>query len=69
MCINQVDDFLFFQTQNFVSIYMYPENPEGTRVFTRSMNMGYDIYQTLPGIKLATCVVTRPQWRTLIIDY
>ena len=33
---------------------MYPENPEGTQVIVGSMNMGYDIYQTLSGIKLTT---------------
>ena len=36
---------------------MYPENPEGTQVIEGSMNMGYDIYPTLPGIKLKTCSV------------
>ena len=36
---------------------MYPENPERTRVIVSSMNMGYDIYPTLPGIKLTACSV------------
>ena len=31
---------------------MYSENPEGTRVILGSMNMGYDIYPTLPGLEL-----------------
>ena len=34
----------------FVSNHMFPENPEGTEV----MNMGYDIYPTLPEIELTT---------------
>ena len=29
---------------------MYPENPEGTRVILGYMNMGYDIFPTLPGL-------------------
>ena len=33
---------------------MYPENPEGTRVIVGSMNMGYDMNPTLPGIELTT---------------
>ena len=28
---------------------MYPENPEETRVILGCVNMGYDIYPTLPG--------------------
>ena len=32
---------------------MYPENPEGTRVIVVSMNMGFYIYLTLAGLKLA----------------
>ena len=39
---------------------MYPENLEGTHVIVGSMNMGYDIYLTLPGIELTTCSV-RPK--------
>ena len=35
-----------------VSSHMYPENPEGTRVIVGSMNMGYDIYPTLPTLEL-----------------
>ena len=46
---------------------MYPENPGGTQVIVGSMNMGYEIYPTLPGIELKTCSVqvradpTKPQ--------
>ena len=47
---------LFFNTI-FVSSHMYPENPEGTRVIVGSMNMGYYIYPTLPGIELTTCSI------------
>ena len=41
---------IFFNTI-FVSSRMYPESPEETRVFVGSMNMGYDLYPTLPGIE------------------
>ena len=41
----------------FVSSHMYPENPKGTQVIVGSMNMGYDKYPTLSGIKLTTCSV------------
>ena len=34
---------------------MYPENLEETQTIICSMNMGYDKYLTLPGLKLATC--------------
>ena len=49
--------FFFFINTIFVSSHMYPENPEGTRVIVGSMNMGYDIYPTLPGIELTTCSI------------
>ena len=49
--------FCFFNTI-FVSSHMYPEKPEGTQVIIGSMNMGYDIYPTLPGIELTTCSVS-----------
>ena len=39
---------VFFFNTIFVSSHMYPENPEGTQVIVGSMNMGYDIYPTLP---------------------
>ena len=58
--------FLFFK-HIFVSSHMYLENLEGNQVIVGSMNMGYDIYPTLPGIELTTCSVpnarrfTRPQ--------
>ena len=45
-----VSKYLFFNTI-FVSSHMCPENPEGTQVIVGSMNMGYDIYPTLPGIR------------------
>ena len=48
---------LFFFNTIFVSSHMYPENPKGTQVIVGSMNMGYDKYPTLPGIKLTTCSV------------
>ena len=50
-----------------VSNHVYSENPEVTQVIVGSMNMGYDIYPTLPGIELTSCSVqvradpTRPQ--------
>ena len=47
---------IFLNTM-FASNHMYPENPEGTQVIVGCMNMGYDIYQTLPGIELTTCSV------------
>ena len=34
---------------------MYSEKPEKTQVIVDYMNMGYDIYPTLPGIELTTC--------------
>ena len=36
---------------------MYTENPEGTQVTLGSINMGYDIYPTLPGLELTTCSI------------
>ena len=33
---------------------MYPENLKETQVIVGSMNMGYDIYPTLPGIELTS---------------
>ena len=47
---------IFFNTI-FLSSHMSPENPKGTQVIVGSMNMGYDIYPTLPGIELITCSV------------
>ena len=47
---------------------MYPENPEGTQVIIGSMNMRYDVYPTLPEIKLTNCfvpsaqILIRPHW-------
>ena len=41
---------------------MYPENPEGTQVIVGSMNKGYDIYPTLPGLELATGFVPSGHW-------
>ena len=42
----------------FVLSHMNPENPEGTQVIVGSMNMGYDIYPTLPELKHTACYVT-----------
>ena len=42
----------------FVSSHMYPENPERTQVIVGFMNMGYDIYLTLPGSELTTSSVS-----------
>ena len=43
----------------FVSSHMYyPKNPDGIRVIVGSMNLRFDIYLTLPGIKLTTCSVS-----------
>ena len=53
--------FSFFNTI-FVSSHMYPENPEGTQVIVGSMNMGYDIYPTLPGIELIPKTKTNHQY-------
>ena len=39
--------------------YAYPENPEEAQVIVNwlnSMNMGYDVYPTMPGIELVTLV-------------
>ena len=48
---------VFFFDTIFVLSQMYPENREGTRLISGSMNMGYDMYSTLPGLELATCSV------------
>ena len=55
-CSSYVQKQSFFNII-FVSSHMYPENPKGTQVILGSVNMGYDIYPTLPGIKLTTCSV------------
>ena len=36
---------------------MYTENLEGTQIIIGFMNMGYDIYPTLPEIELTACFV------------
>ena len=49
---------------------MYPENLKGTRAIVGYMNMGYDIYPTLPELELATCPVTcgRPLHQATMTD-
>ena len=46
--------FFYILNRIFLSSHMYPENLEGTQVIVSSMNMGYNIYPTLPGIELTT---------------
>ena len=47
-----IEIFLFFFNIIFVSSHMYPEKTQRkeTKVTVDSMNIGYDIYSTLPGI-------------------
>ena len=48
----------FFQHIFCIKSRMYPiKNPEKTQVIVGSMNMGFDIYPTLPGIELTTCFI------------
>ena len=50
--------FLICLQYFFKSSLMYPENREERRLIVGSINMGYDIYPTLPGFEHATCSIT-----------